>query len=233
LKDASRTDLALADADGTNERVLVTQRSPAPRFLMLGFPADRDVRPAWSPDGRTIAVSSFEESNGRLTGGIVFVNVADKSLRTVPLEATGTGLDWAGQSSLVISQPIESGALNQLWRLSYPDGRLSRLTNDLSSYVGSSVSSDRTILTTARTEARVGIWLGDGSGGESAEVVSAAALADLPLKPIAGAGDRLVYTSLSGGSLALSIRSAGGDIAEGVVPHADSPTATSDGRTIV
>lgn len=98
----------------------------------------------------------------------------------------------------MVSHPVESGALNQLWRLSYPEGRLSRLTNDLTSYVGTSVSGDRTILTTTRTEARVGIWVGDGSGGEGAEVVSAAALADLPLKSIAWAGDKLVYTSLPG-----------------------------------
>ena len=233
LKDASRTDLVLADADGANERVLVSQRSPAPRFLMFGFPGDRNVRPAWSPDGRTIAVSGFDESNGRLTGRIIFVTVADASVRAVPVEATGTGLEWVDESSLVASQPVENGALNQLWRLSYPEGRLLRLTNDLSSYVGTSVSGDRTILTTARTEARVGIWVGDGAGGESTEVISSAALGDLPLKSIAWAGDRLVYTSLSGGSLALSFRSVGGETVEAAIPHADSPTATSDGRTIV
>jgi eukaryotic-like serine/threonine-protein kinase len=67
-RDVSKTDLLIADADGTNERVLVTQRSPAPRFWPIGFPGDRDIRPTWSPDGRTIAVFGFEESNGRLTG---------------------------------------------------------------------------------------------------------------------------------------------------------------------
>jgi eukaryotic-like serine/threonine-protein kinase len=233
LRDASRTDLVIADADGTNEHVLVTQRSPAPRFLMLGFPGDRDLRPAWSPDGRTIAAFGFEESEGRLTGSMVFVTAADGTVRSVPLETTGTGVDWVDNSSLVLSRPAESGALNQVWRLSYPDGRSSRLTNDLSSYVGANLSGDRTTLATGRTEARVAIWVGDGSGAEGAEVVTNAALGDLPLKSIAWAGDKLVYTSRSGGNLALSLRSPGGETTEAVVTHADSPSATSDGRTIV
>jgi Tol biopolymer transport system component len=75
--------------------------------------------------------------------------------------------------------------------------------------------------------------VGDGSGAEGADVVTNAALEDLPLKSVAWAGEKLVYTSLSGGNLTLSLRSPRGETTEAVVPHADSPGATSDGRTIV
>ena len=56
--------------------------------------------------------------------------------------------------AFVISRAPETGAPIQLWRLSFPGGQLSRLTNDLSDYVGVSMTADRNSLVTMRSDTR-------------------------------------------------------------------------------
>ncbi|MDQ9476215.1 hypothetical protein RF074_11500, partial [Serratia marcescens] len=74
------------------------------------------------------------------------------------------GLAWLDGGSVVLSGSPAVGLAVQLFRMSYPGGRLSRLTNDLSEYTGISVTADRDGLVTSRRETRVGIWVGDGTG---------------------------------------------------------------------
>ena len=74
------------------------------------------------------------------------------------------GLSWLDRESLVINQVSQLGSQNQLLRLSYPAGQLSRLTNDRNDYVGASQSGDGSGLVTARRDARMDIWIGDAAG---------------------------------------------------------------------
>ena len=62
---------------------------------------------------------------------IVFVDSATGSERAVPVPGGVVfGLDWLDAGSLVMSQAAEEGAPVQLWRLAYPSGMVTRLTND-------------------------------------------------------------------------------------------------------
>ena len=118
----------------------------------------------------------------------------------------------------------------QLWRLSYPEGKLSRLTNDLNSYAGVSVTSDRGSLVTAQRVTRTSIWVGNRLATQGAEVV--------PLAPgkrgdVAWAADRLVYTSFTPGEPSIVSIPPDGRTPEEIVLKGIGPGATSDGRTIV
>jgi serine/threonine protein kinase len=162
------TTLIVADGDGSHERVLATRRLPA--VFTRG-----QVHPTWSPDGRRIALLGEDSSRGLTTKQLVVVDVASGVEQVVPLPlssvAPGTGLAWLDPGSLVVSRAAEAGAPTQLWRLSYPEGQLSRLTNDLSDYVGVSLTADRDSFVTKRSDTRVSVWVGDGSGTIGADVV--------------------------------------------------------------
>ena len=130
---AETTSLVIADADGRNERVLVTQKAPDPLFNTVLVPARPNVAPAWSPDSRVIAATGFSGTVARA----LFVDVSDGSVRVAPPSTGYSGIAWVGDSSLVISQPGGGAVTSQLFRLSYPDGHTSRVTNDLSGYPAS------------------------------------------------------------------------------------------------
>jgi Tol biopolymer transport system component len=112
--------------------------------------------------------------------------------------------------------------------MSYPDGALARLTNDLSSYVGVDFAAAADALATLRSETRASLWVSDGTGANAREIV--------PPAPAAGnlrvewAGEHLVYTS-GRGTIARVLPGAGMPVE--IASDASSPVATSDGRTIL
>jgi Tol biopolymer transport system component len=220
--------LIVADADGGSERVVVAAKAPAPRFNPLSM-----LRPAWSPDGRLIAAVALDNPGTGVRGLVAFVNAADGSQQIA--EVSGVwGLSWLDSSSLVLSRPGGAGLPVQLWRLSYPGRELSRLTNDLGSYRGVSVTQDRHALVTARTDVRVGIWIGDGAARDGVNLPpNTLGSAVLGWYGLAWAADRLVYPMYSRGRQVLSILTPDGTTADEIVLPAMWLTATSDGRTLV
>ena len=223
--------LIVADADGSHERILAVRTSPR-RYLNLSVVGNPNVRPAWSPDGRVIALIGSDETSLQ----VLFVDAATGSERVVALSELGaiTGPAWIDPGALVVTATVEQGLLQQIWRLSYPAGQLTRLTNDLSSFLGTSVTTDGRSLVTERSDTRASVWVGDGTAEGGREVVSSKAFGAVLDPQIAWAGDRLIYPRMSNGKLLLA----------SVIPGGDSPvdvlskdfghfSATSDGRTIV
>ena len=189
------------------------------------------VPPAWSPDGRVIAV--FGGTGGPRTQ-IVFVDVASGS--EVVRDSRGSfmpyGVTFLDATSILLSQPAEIGSPVQLWRMSYPDGAVSRLTNDLNSYLGAGLDADRNNLVTSRSEMRAAIWVGDGAARSGEEVVTPTLVAG-PFVNVAWAGERLLYdTTTNGRPSIVSIVPGVGTPVE-VASNAGAAVATSDGKTIV
>ena len=224
------TALIVADRDGADERVLAVRKSPR-AYLSLSQQRP-NVRPAWSPDGRVIAVIGTDEA----TPQAVFVDTATGSERVVPLSTLGsiTGPAWVGAGALVVTGTAEDGVLQQVWRLSYPAGQLTPLTNDLSSFLGTSVTTDGRSLVTERSDTRASVWVGDGAGNSGTEVVSSNTLGDVSAAQIAWAGDRLLYPRMVNGQLVLASMRPGGGAPDDILSNDfDRFSATSDGRTIV
>jgi Tol biopolymer transport system component len=213
--------LVVADADGGNQKVLVTGQIPELHFLSVIMPGAPKVRPAWSPDGQVIAVISQSEASK-----LVFVNTSDGKMRSVNAGLNPSGLDWISGSSLVIAQSGDSGQ-SQLWRVSASDGTLSRITNDVNIYRGISVGADRTTLVTARTEAHAVLWIGNGDATEGKEIQEPALSSAQNV--LVWNEDRLVFGSLG------TIFSLPRDTAQAqeIVRNAVGPNFSPDGKTLV
>ncbi len=228
--------VVVADADGTHERVLATRSRPAFYFNLSTGPVG--IAPAWSPDGTTIAVPGAALKDGVVESQFVFVRVSDGSERVAPgwgpSGNPALGLVWLDSASLAFAVRDEPGAPAQLWRVSYPDGRRSRLTNDLNDYTGISLTADRSALVTARTEQRVAIWVGDANGGSGDDLGAPAPFAGrLERFSVKWSGDRLLYDTTASGRPALAATLPGSGRIEEIVPRGSRASATSDGKTIV
>ena len=165
---------------------------------------------------------------------VLFIDVATGA-EIAALDSAGgfvpQGLAWLDAESLLFNQPAEVGAPVQLWRMSYPGGAVSRLTNDLSSYVGVSLDADRTSLVTAQSETRGALWVGT----RRVRPVPRSCLRRLPYdRSVAWAGDRLLYDSLTNGRAGDCERARRGrGFLGGRLERHGQPSPTSDGQSIV
>jgi len=122
--------LITAGADGSNERQLASVHS----LIGTGYVAT----PAWSPDGKTIALTFWEFGEGQRPVLKMF-SVADGSAKTLYVPPPGSALGPAawlpdGRGLLLTIRDGVPGARGQIWYVSYPSGEVRRFTNDPTDY---------------------------------------------------------------------------------------------------
>jgi DNA-binding winged helix-turn-helix (wHTH) protein/Tol biopolymer transport system component len=230
-----RTALIVADQDGTNERELASRETPT-AFIGFSLPGAFNA-PAWSPNGRSIAVlGQSGTGSANAVREVVFVQVANGAMRSQPIPASGfgRGVAWLDDNTLVINHGVAPESARQLWRLAVSDGRLSRLSNDLNDYDGVSLTQDGRTLATGRRESRVSVWVGDGNGDRMVETIPPAPFGSLLTSAVlTWAGDRLLYTAMNAGRLGIMRVVPGRDAPIEILPSAVFPAGSFDGRTIV
>ena len=220
------TELIVAAPDGGQEHVLASSTADL-QIVQLNAPWRPNIPPAWSPDGRVIAVSAARPE--RPAGCVLFVDSQTGSTQevTAPMAA---GLGWLDPQALVINAMI-GRAPGQLFRLTYPAGSITRLTNDPNHYAGISLTDDRSSLVTARRDARMDVWVGDGGAATGTDVVPRVPVS---VPGLAWAADQLLYSGFVGGRPAiLRVIPGEGRPEEVLIVDAVLPAATSDGGTIV
>jgi Tol biopolymer transport system component/DNA-binding winged helix-turn-helix (wHTH) protein len=221
--------LLVADADGTNERVLASRTLPT----LLDSPA-------WSPDGQVIAVAvrTLEPTPGYAT--ISAIRVGDGAEQPLGDHRWfGLGMmQWLPDASgLVVTLVEQELNPSQLWQISYPGGELRRITNDLNSYAGVSLNADASALLTLQTDLVSNVWVVPGG-----DVTKATQITQGPGKYDGYYGltwlpdGRLVYASIASGAWDLWLMNADGSDARQLTVDARSnygPAASPDGRYIV
>ncbi|MGH9482560.1 MAG: hypothetical protein ACRD1L_10780, partial [Terriglobales bacterium] len=159
--------LTLARADGSQAHML-TQAAAGSGYLgqcWISSANHPSHAPAWSPDGGWIALAEFPVSG---EGHITLVNAANGKTSTLgPGMAVDTAdLAWqADGRSLVFSASIPDDAPPQIWRISYPGGNTTQLTNDLQGYIATSLSATGQVVV-VHSAPQMSVWVEDRPGGE-------------------------------------------------------------------
>lgn len=234
--------LITAKLDGFEERKLFTRKRPE-TLSLLGA--------SWSPDGRLIACAAGTGSGGDAVAQIVAVNIADGSAQPIGNQNwTAIGqLAWLGDGSgVVLSAWQRTSAVygDQLWLLSYPKGEVRRITSEITSYEGVSISGDSSALVVRRSDRVSRIWIVPVSGNNADAVLNASAATQIQ----SGFGDnyseqlgldwtpdgRLIYATHASGNLDIWSTTTDGKQQKQLTRDALTdvlPTASGDGRYIV
>ena len=171
---ADSSALLIANADGTNERMLLSRKLPD-SFSIEG--------PAWSPDGQTIACPIANFSEG-INQNIVAVQVADGSEKTLlsePWPNVGR-VAWTedGKGILMAArEPTNLGASNrQVWFVSYPGGKPTHVTNDLNDYRGVTISADGATIAAVQINQISNLWVAQADGSGARQITSGSGSSD-------------------------------------------------------
>jgi eukaryotic-like serine/threonine-protein kinase len=155
----SEAALVIAATDGSEERTLLTRAW------------DGTSRPAWSPDGKTIVAdfnsdqSSSDDGKGR--SQLISIDSATGSQHVIPVSnANLVAPTWLpdGRGLLALWFPSPDYSKDQIVFISYPEGRLSPITNDISLYSNLNVSSNEKLLSAIVSEYRGTLIVNSGVG---------------------------------------------------------------------
>lgn len=219
--------LMVANADGSGEQKLAVRKQP-----------NVFIRAAWSPDGRSIACSA-QNLEGGMHHQVVEVNAADGSERVIGSHRWGAiaGLGWLSDGSgLMLSAMDRLSGSNQfqIYHLSYPDGEIRRVTNDLSNYAGVSLPSDSGALLTAQTSAVSNLWVApNGDSSRARQLTSGSSKYDQTAWTPDG---RIVYVSDASGGADIYIMDSEGKNQKQLTADGGInvyPSVSPDGRYIL
>ncbi len=164
--ETQRTALLTANIDGSDQQQLSTYPG--------AFVADS---PAWSPDGEEIIFPVTSGGDPNRNNGAILISRRLSDGVEKPFTSKGwdgiSAIGWLNNGNVVIVGWDEAtGALStQVWEVSRGDDGARRITNDLTSYTGLSLSS--TALVTVQADRVASFWLAEAADpGKAKQITS-------------------------------------------------------------
>ena len=224
------SEIWVANLDGTDAKQLASVETP--KMLLQ--------TPAWSPteDLVVMVMADLRELKGQLVG----IPVAGGEL--VPLSDRkwdgGGGVAWLPDGSGLVTAAFETGfSGNQLFETAYPSGEVRRITNDLNSYLGVSLTADGRRLATVQGDRRSGIWIqAVGGSNPPRQIETTTGTADGTEGVAWTADGGIVYSADEGTEQHLWLMNADGSESRRLtvtgLGHAETePVAHPDGQSVV
>ena len=233
----SERGVIIANTDGSGERVLSTRAGRTSWYEAWGSTL------SWSPDGRKIALCGAQAVGGHGRYELVEVSVADGAEQIIPIPDWNYVDDvvWLGdQSGLVVVARERETSPFQVWRISYPDGEASRLTNDTNEYDDLSLSADSRLLVVKQNYGNVNLWttpLDDPAKAKQLTFGATASASDGYYGVDFTPDGNIIYSSPRGGNFDLWMMNARGGEEKQLTRNAGdfngTPRVSPDGNTIV
>jgi Tol biopolymer transport system component len=222
--------LVVANSDGTGERQVALRKRPN-NFQPGG--------PSWSPDGRSIAcaVLDYDPTSGG-TSTVVEVDVETGAEKPItPQRWSGVGqVVWLPDGGGLALIGTERGSPSaQVWYVSYLEGDVRKISNDLNNYNRLSLSPGSNALVTVQTEGDSSIWVAPQGDAARAKQITSGRYDGSD--GISWTRDgKIAYTSRESGITDIWIMDADGKNQKQLTANTRSnngPFATADGRYIV
>jgi eukaryotic-like serine/threonine-protein kinase len=220
----------IADATGSNEQRVAARKLPN-FFKSL----------SWSPKNNSLvcAAGSFVPTYNNYLVEISLNDSKEKQLGNQTWPSMGdiefvpdsTGLVFTGSD-----QNSPAANSQQLWHLSYPEGQVRRITNDLNNYNGISITSDSTRLVTLQSTASCNLWLITNSDWNQPQQITTGSRLDGREGLAYMTGGKAVYSSNVSGNIDLWVMNADGSNQRQLTTNAGNnsqPIITRDGRYII
>ena len=190
-KAMNQTALMVANEDGSGEKQLAVRKSPNGFFGVV----------AWSPNGKTIAVAVDNTEAGVKYRSLVEVPVQGGAERPLTQKRWRWVADLAwvpdGRGLVVNTQERFGGPL-QIVYVSYANGEVRRITNDLNYYYNVSVTADSRVLATVQFEYSLDIWVAPMAALDTAKPITTDGQEDEPTWSPDG---RIVDSKLADGNI--------------------------------
>ena len=220
--------LIIANADGSGERRLNTRQRP-----------DYSADPAWSPDGKTIALSAKIADATSYYMNVFAIRVEDGSATPISNQrwmTIGRPAWLKDGSGLVMTAADQVSRLSQVWHLAYPSGEARRITNDVNDYRNVTMTADSTALVTVQKDQLSNVWTlsANGDASRASQITSGKynGSGGLTWTP----DGRIVYTSNASGQSDIWIMSSDGTNQKQLTANAGAnayPAVSPDGRYVV
>ena len=185
---ASKVQIIVAKSDGSARRKLSEYATPV---------TGGNYAVAWSPDGKRIvaAKKTLNDPSG-LPAALIAIDAMTGAQTTI------AGRHWRDIDDLVwlpdgsgilLAAMDKTGANSQLWALTYPAGKIRRVSNDLSDYLSVAVSSDGQTLASAQRNMSGELWVGPANAPDKIQQVTTGRLDGSQSGITFSPSDQMVY----------------------------------------
>ncbi|TAM80533.1 MAG: serine/threonine-protein kinase [Acidobacteria bacterium] len=213
------TALVVANSDGSGQRPIASRKLPQEELT---------PDPAWSPDGKVIALSDESYVGAYARSIIAMTPTGDHQRVVARTDLWLLSLVWLPDGSgLILAAGNQSQMLqSQLWQVSYPSGAMRQVTRDLNSYLMPTLTANGKALSVVQSQLDSNLWIAPkGNSGDARQITSTAegteGLSAMDWPP----GNQIFYSSGDSGPIAAWSMNTDGSHRENITNPKDATDA--------